>query len=214
MTRQSALFGAALVIWLICGFSTARAEDIGWSYSWSGTASVPNDGGGGVKFTFGAGEFKNNQNGVTAAVLEAFGPAGNINSGYSLSMHLVDKKSSAFADIAFSGVLSGPTNLGLQNTFQAPVAWSGDLGGNHYGVVIGLYSAPGATDSGVKGVLAANVVVTPGGSTDHPTPPPVTQAPEPGSLTLAATGVFAILGLFALRRRLVRRPIPEISAAV
>jgi hypothetical protein len=122
-------------------------------------------------------------------------------------MHLVDKGSNEFADLTFHGVLSGPTNLGLQNEFKAPVAATATLGGNVYGVIIGLYTPPGATGSGVKGVLATNVLVTPGSGTPNPSPPPVSQVPEPGTLSLAGTGGVAILTLLMLRRRFARRPV-------
>src|SRR5436305_11585732 len=104
MMRLSATIGSTLAFFLAVAVPGAWAEDIGWTYSWSGTTSVANAGGGGVKFNLGAGEFSNGQNGVTAATLEAFGAAGLIGGKYSLTMHLVDKTSKEFTDLTFTGV--------------------------------------------------------------------------------------------------------------
>jgi hypothetical protein len=207
---MSVLFASALACSLVFAGSRARAEDVTWSYSWSGTAEVLNDKGGGVKFHLGSGTLTNNQNGVTAALLEAFGPSGNIVNGkYSLSVHLVDTATSKFTDLSFGGVLNGPTNLGLQNTFSAPVARVGAVGANNFGVIIGLYSAPGPTGSGVQGVLGTNVVVTPSGgggtggtgATGGGTKPP-SQVPEPTAMSLSAIGGIGIALALFFRRRL------------
>lgn len=129
MIRMSVLFASALACWFVCPGSHARAEDVTWSYSWTGTSEVLNSNGGGVKLLLGSGTYNNNQNGVTAALLQAFGPAGNIVNGqYTLSVHIQDNATKDFTDLTFHGVLNGPTNLGLQNTFsiRSPRrAWSG-----------------------------------------------------------------------------------------
>ena len=103
--------------------SSVRAEDVNWSYSWSGTTPVSIANGGGINFNLMAGTFTNSKISVPAVTLEAFGVAGNITDGkYSLTMHLVDNTSHQFADLVFAGVLSGPTNLGLVKPL--PRRWS------------------------------------------------------------------------------------------
>ena len=123
---------------------------------------VANDSGGGVKLFMTSGQGVNGQNDVNAALLESFGNTGVIKNGsYTLTMHLVDKASKDSADLTFSGVLNGATDLSLQNQFTQPLTGTATLGGNNYGVVIGLYSAPGEPGSGIKGLIGTNVMVVP-----------------------------------------------------
>jgi hypothetical protein len=198
----------ALVCWLAVAASSARADDIPWSYSWSGPATVGNDAGGGVKFIPVSDSGVNGMNGKLAFQLESFGPAGNIKDGtYSLTMHLVDTVSNQSADLPFAGVLNGPTNQGLLNEFTAPLTVQKTIGGNNYGVVIGLYSAPGATGSGVLGVIGTNIMVVPSGQQQQQQqPPPVNKVPEPSTLALAAVALSGLV-LHWGRRRLTGKAI-------
>jgi hypothetical protein len=157
---------------------------------------VLNNNGGGVTFSPASGTWKNSALGLPAVALQSFGPLGTITNGaYTLNLHLVEKSSGDFADFTFTGVLSGKTNFGLQNHFTSPVTDSAMLGGNNFGVIVGLYSPPGPTGSGFKGKIGANVVEVTGPNG----PTPVSSVPEPSTLALAGLGLAA-LGAGGTRR--------------
>ena len=81
MRRLRAFLGIVLTCCLTFAPSTAWAEDINWSYSWSGTASVPNASGGGVILHMVSGIFANDKNDAPAVFLESFGPTGPLATG-------------------------------------------------------------------------------------------------------------------------------------
>jgi hypothetical protein len=206
MRHFQALLGCALACWLAFGAAGVRADDINWSYTWSGPAGVGNSVGGGVAFIPVAGTGANTVDGKPAFMLEAFGPAGPITNGvYHLTMHLKDTASGQTADLPFNGVLNGPAALGLVNQFTSPLANQVTLGGNNYGVIIGLFSPPGPTGTGVQGVIGTNIMVVPtGGQGQQPPPPPgppVKNVPEPSTLVLAGLGLSALAVRLGWRRR-------------
>ena len=99
----------------LCCFGLAtpsvQAEDILWTYDWTGTKEVFNNNGGGVKFLFVANAEKNGVQGLPSVYLQSVGPSGTIHNGqYSVTLHIHDLASQQWANLTFSGALNGPTN--------------------------------------------------------------------------------------------------------
>ncbi len=175
----------------------ARADYVPWSYTWStNPGSVSADGGAGsIHMLPASGNEINGMQNVLAAQLQtiasnpAAAKANFSNGGYTMTITLLDKASGQSGSLTFGGKLSGyftPTAANITNQFTGPVSQQLTLGKDSYTVVLGSYLPPGGPSSGTFGRIGADVLVSGPGTV------PPTQAPEPGSLALAALGVSAL----------------------
>jgi MYXO-CTERM domain-containing protein len=184
----------------------ARAENIPWSFSWSGSPSaIPDDTKlGSINVLPGQGNEVNSVQNILAAQLQAVGSsaASYTNAPYSLTMTITDGNSNTSNSMTFSGALSGNYNSagGIHNTFLGPITQQLTLGGNIYSVTIGSFTGPLAPGSGTNGHIGADVIVTvgPGGGAQ--------TAPEPGTLALAALGVGSLAARRWWKRRRPEQP--------
>jgi hypothetical protein len=199
MARASApVWGAALVVLSAC--SQARADFIGWSYSWTRSPSVVSaDGNGTGKIfltpTSGHAMGTSDIGAVsitTASSATATNPDTFTNKSYSLTVNLTDDASHATGSLTFAGSLNGTvsaTSTNLTTTFGSPLVQSMVLGMNSYTVSLNLPPGPSSTLGGI----GAHVVVG---------PTQVKNTPEPTSLVLAGLGAPALaLGVWWKRRR-------------
>jgi hypothetical protein len=200
----------ALALLLLAG-TAARAEPITWSYSWSSSPGVVSSDDGSLgKVTvqsLSGGPLTGSWNGIDAAHLTAMAPASGTatftHQSYTLDLHLTDLTSHTSGDVTFTGALSGTLGKpsALTNTFAKPTQ-SITLGGTQYVVTVGLFIPP---VPGTPGRIGSNVIVSRAGEP----PPPVSDAPEPGTMLLAFFGGSA-LGLRCWwRRRRAAVPAPQ-----
>ncbi|HYT93800.1 MAG TPA: hypothetical protein VEL76_34085, partial [Gemmataceae bacterium] len=138
--------------------TSARADFIPWSYTWTADPQVSDGAGAGIGFfTTAAGTISTSKDVAGGVVLQAFAPdssPGHVlnDAPYNVAMHITDKVSGIAGDFAFSGKLSGDINAGsVTNVFNAPETQSLTLGQNAYAVTIGSYVPPGSPSSNVWG---------------------------------------------------------------
>ena len=210
LSRRVALPVALLII----AVNARRGEAglIPWSYTWNaqpvvidadplGPHSRPSGGitltPGAITITGGTPGVAHGNADIVAVNLTAFAfsptPDGKpyhfTNAPYQLSVTLTDVDSKASGTLTFSGVFNGTftdSSVHLHNRFTSPKKQWLTLGNNVYTVKLTSFTQPGPPTAGGDGNISALVSV-------HP-------APEPSSLFLSATGVFA-LSLIWLRRR-------------
>jgi hypothetical protein len=196
---------------LLCA-GGARAELISFGYSWGGTPSTPASaaaagsvalslaadgsasavGGGSPTFIPGA-TF------VTTSTATDSAPD-TFDVKYGLSLHLTDTESGEFADLTFSGTLSGSltaTGSTLLAVFDNPLTRTAVLGAHAYTVTISPIffdvPGPGGTPVQIGALVKAD---------GNPGPVPQ-QTPEPSSLLLAGLAL-PMVGAAWRRRRVAR----------
>jgi hypothetical protein len=180
--------------------SQARADFIGWSYSWTRSPSVVNADGNSTGKIFltpisGSAVGTSDIGAVsitTFSSASATNPDTFTNKGYSLTVNLTDSASHAMGSLTFMGTLNGTVSAASTNlttTFGSPLVQSIVLGKDLYTVSLNL--PPGA--SSTLGGIGAHVVVGPA---------QVKNTPEPASLVLAGMGVPVVtVGVWWRRRR-------------
>jgi hypothetical protein len=219
----------ACLVSLALAPGAARAEMIGFSYSWSmgptsvytGTNPDTADGTstGSVTFALQGDGIGGHSIGSPAAKVAGATITTSSSGGgqfaadsyatsFSLTLHLTDQASGQSGDATFTASLSGTltaTSSELSAAFDSPVTRQLILGGHVYSVTIDPslvhVPAPGSSDPGNIDALIRVV-----GATNSNEPPQVQDAPEPASLLTGAVG--SALGLLAWmrRRRMAAQP--------
>jgi hypothetical protein len=203
MTRR--LLTSACAVALVFVASTARADLVAWSYSWTPTPDTVNatTGDGSLKLSGESTQSVVGDSNVVATNIKTASNAlaGNaasfVNAGYTLSMTLKDSLSGDHTTLNFTGLFNGTLSsqsANVGNTFTGLTTQTATLGGNLYSVTIGPYSGPGIPSAGNFGAISASVTVKAGDSTGVPT-----SVPEPSTLILAGLGCSGLL--FARYRR-------------
>jgi hypothetical protein len=191
----------------------ARADLVGWSYSWSPASPS-------VAATTGSGSLSLSSEGTLAALGNSDVVATNVksvssalasspdtfaNAGYTLSMTLTDTASSQSTTLDFTGLLNGTVSSGsahVTNAFTGLTTQTVTLGGNQYTVTLNSYLPPGPPSANNVGAFGASVTVVPGDdSVGEPN-----GVPEPSSLLLAGLGCSSLLALRFRRRRKAAQP--------
>ena len=186
---------AAALTALVLVSCNARADLIGWSYNWEPAAmSLSGDGGSGkVTLTDEPTKNASGNSDTVATNLHVFSSASTgspdhfTHTAYQLSLTLTDADSHQAGTLRFSGFLAGTISANssnLTNTFTGILTQQLTLGHHIYTVTIDNYSAPGPPSAVNGGSISAHVSVN-----LQVDPPPVHQAPEPASLTLAGLGL-------------------------
>jgi hypothetical protein len=189
--------------------TSARADFINWTYSWTHTPTVvaaDKGGTGGVSLTNHQGGTGSGNSDVVATQITTFSsatvnaPDHFTNKNYSLILDLTDSASHQSGMLTFNGTLNGTlsaTSANIKNTFLGPLTQHLDLGGNLYTITIGPYAAPGIPDAAQTGSIGAHISVLPessqGGVSGGGSPPPSHGAPEPSTLLLAGLGLSALV---------------------
>lgn len=222
MKHLSGPFVTASLVLFVFGATHARADMIGWSYSWSRTPlSVAADGAGtgGINLTVNPGGPIVGTSDIVAVNLSSFSsaPAGTTdvftNKPYTLTLALTDTASKQTGIFSFGGTLSGtlsPTLAQISNAFDGPTTQQKVLGHNLYTVSLNPFAPPGLPTSTTLGGISAHVTVTPEAGTSPgvdtsqsdpgTTTPAVHNSPEPSTLVLAGLTV-PVLGAARWWRR-------------
>ena len=214
------LLATALAVWL-AGASAARAEFMGWTYSFddSGLTINPNAGQAsgsiGIALPPGGSATTAIPNIILAASTSALGTPASaadqfVNAAYFVTLTITDAATSKSHDFTFHGQLNGSltaSNFQIANTFTDGPSQNSTLAGHDYHVTVGPFALSPTTGAGTIGfavqVNDPTVQGQPSGS--PPPPPPPSSAPEPASLLLACLALPA-LGLRAWKRK---RAVPS-----
>ena len=206
------LLAAALTVWL-AGASAARAEFMGWTYSFddSGLTINPNAGQAsgsiGIALPPGGSATTTIPNVILGASTTALGtpdsPADQyVNAAYFVTLTITDPTANKSHDFTFHGLLNGSATTGnfqITNAFDAS-SQDSTLAGHDYHVTAGPFVLSPTTGAGS---IAFAVQVTDAGVQGQPNPPPnpppPSTAPEPASLVLVCLALPA-LGLTGWRR--------------
>jgi hypothetical protein len=215
------------VAFAVFSATSAHADFINWTYSWTHTPTViaaDTGGTGGVTLTNHQGGTGSGNSDVVATDITTFSsatvnaPDHFTNRNYSLILDLTDTASHQSGMLTFNGALNGTlsvTSANIKNTFLGPLTQHLNLGGNLYTITIGPYAAPGIPDATQTGSISAHVSVLPessvGGASGGGSPPPSHGAPEPSTLLLAGLGLSALA--FVGWRRWARGRIVAICLA-
>jgi hypothetical protein len=206
------LLTTALAVWL-AGASAARAEYMGWTYSFddSGLTINPNAGqaAGAVGLALPAGGSAATT--IPSVILEAstsaLGTAASPadlyqNVPYSVTLTIADTAASQSHDFTFHGLVNGSIaagNFQLTNTFSDG-SQDSTVAGHDYHVTAGPFVLSQTTGSGSIGfAVQVNDPVAHGPPPSSPPPPP-SSAPEPAGLVLACLSLPA-LGLQVWKRK-------------
>jgi hypothetical protein len=218
MKSLAHIFGAALGVLVVAGVH-ARAEPIGWEYSWEPSSLVvaANNGGtGGISLTLQALDFATNSSDIVATNLRTFSsaPAGTpdtiTDGAYTLNLSLTDSKSGRTGSMTFTGAFSGSfstTSSNVANQFTGETTQVARLGENIYTVTIGPYAPPGPPSAANAGTISAHVEVATdpggggGGGNDRPG-----DVPEPSTLVLSFLGM-SMVGAASWRKRRAAKKI-------
>lgn len=223
------LFTVRLLVLAFLGLGVvltpARAESIGFSYSWTVlpspvfTGTNPDSGNG---LSTGSIVVAVVPSGTATAELNALMPAfipaatlstsssatgtpDSFSTPFQVQLQLTDEASGQMSTMNFAGTLAGEltaTSSTLISTFSTPHSQGATLGGYLYTVMIDpvLASLP-VPGSQTPALLNARVMVTSLGDTDPETESPIHETPEPGTLLLGAAAVGGLMLRRALRRR-------------
>jgi hypothetical protein len=204
------LLATAFAVWL-AGSSAARAEYMGWTYSFddSGLTINPNAGQAagavGVALPPGGSATTTIPNVILEASTSALGTAASPadlyqNVPYSVTLTIADPAANQSHDFTFHGLVNGSIaagNFQIANTFSDG-SQDSTLGGRDYHVTAGPFALSPTTGSGSIGfAVQVNDPVIQG---QPPPPPPPSTAPEPTSLILLYLALPA-LGLRAWKRK-------------
>jgi hypothetical protein len=200
-------FGASLSLLVIAGLQ-ARADFIGYDYSWSPSSLVvaaDSGGTGGINMTFQPLQHADGMSDVVATNIRTFSsapvssPDTVTNGTYSLTLNLTDSASNASGQVTFTGVFNGSmsaTSANVSNQFTGQTTQTLTLGGHTYTITIGPFAPPGPPSASNAGTISAHVAVDGsgggGGGGDN--------QPEPSTLVLSGLGA-AFLGLVSWRKR-------------
>ena len=207
MKRLLAHFFAASLGLLVIAGVQARADFVGYDYSWSpSTLVVAADSGGtgGVSMTFQAQAHADGPSDVVATNLRTFSSAPRqspdtiSNGAYALTMNLTDSASGQSGQLTFTGVLSGTfstTSSNVTNQFTGETTQTIVLGGHTYTVTIGPYAPPGPPSASNAGTISAHVQVDDSGSGGGGN-----NNPEPSTLVLSGLGA-SFLAFASWRKR-------------
>jgi hypothetical protein len=189
-------WGATLLI--LCLGSAARADHLGWSFSWSAGPAVVSDGGRGRIIMTATGGDAMGDSDISAVnmrtISNAFpltGPDVFTDRPYTLTLHLTDDFSGQEGTLTFSGKINGTLtrfSSNLTNTFDSPQTQVLDLGHSRYTVTIGPFVPPGQPGSTNRGSIGASVTVD------------LSPTPEPSTLALAGVGL-TLLGVRGWRKK-------------
>ncbi len=207
------LMATALVVWLV-GASVARAEYMGWAYSFedSGLTINPNAGqaSGAVGVALPPGGSATTA--IPSVILEAStgalgtdaSPADRyVNVPYSITLTVADPAANQSHDFTFNGLLNGSATAGnfqITNSFPNGSSQELPVAGHDYLVTAGPFVLSPTTGAGSIGFA---VQVTDPAVQGQPPPPPApapSSAPEPESILLAFLALPA-LGLHAWKRK-------------
>ena len=212
------LLATALAVWLV-GASAARAEFMGWSYSFddSGLTINPNvgqpSGAIGIALPGGGSATTTIPNVILESSTSALGtpasPADQyVNAPYSVTLTIKDNATQQSHDFTFNGLLNGTLAAGNYQVTNSFTNGSQDstIAGHDYHVSVGPFALSSTTGAGTIGFGVQ--VSDPAGqgppSSQPPSSPPPTStppsAPEPASLVLACLALPA-LGLRAWKRK-------------
>jgi hypothetical protein len=201
------LFAAGLAA-LSLAASSARADQIAWSYSWEPSAmSLASDAGAGnILLTAESTKSASGDSDTVATNLHVSSSASShtpeqfSHAAYSLSLSLTDAASHLSGTLTFTGFFTGTISAStsnLANTFTGELTQQLSLGNHVYTVTIDRYSAPGPPGATNGGSISAHV------KANLQVDPPVHPSPEPTSLALAGLGL-AGCAWGCRRRRKVR----------
>jgi hypothetical protein len=214
MTKTTGrLLATALAVWL-AGASAARAEYMGWTYSFddSGLTINPNAGQAsgaiGIALPAGGSATTAIPNVILEASTSALGTAASpadqyVNAPYSVTLTIADPTANQSHDFTFNGLINGSaaaSNFQLTNTFSNG-SQDSTLAGHDYLVTAGPFVLSPTTGAGSIGFAVQ--VNDPTTQAPPPAPPPSpspSTAPEPTSLVLACLTLPAI-GLTGWNRR-------------
>jgi hypothetical protein len=209
------LLATALAVWL-AGASAARAEFMGWTYSFddSGLTINPNAGQAsgsiGIALPPGGSATTAIPNIILAASTSALGtpasPADQfVNAAYFVTLTIADPAANQTHDFTFHGLVNGSltaSNFQIGNTFTDGPSQDSTVGGRNYHVTVGPFALSPTTGAGSIGFA---VRVDDPSVQGQPSSPPPHSAPEPASLVLACLALPA-LGLRVWKRK---RAIPS-----
>jgi hypothetical protein len=207
------LLATALAVWL-AGASAARAEFMGWTYSFDDSGLTINPNGGqasgsvGVALPPGGTATSTIPNVILAASTTALGtpasPADQyVNAAYFVTVTITDPTANKSHDFTFHGMLNGSATTGnfqITNAFDAS-SQDSTLAGHNYHVTVGSFALSPTTGAGsIAFAVQVNDPTVQGGGGSPPPPPPPSSAPEPASILLACLALPA-LGLRAWKRK-------------
>jgi hypothetical protein len=208
MTKLSGrLLTTALALWL-AGASTARAEYMGWTYSFddSGLTINPNAGQAagaiGIALPADGSATTAIPNVILAASTSALGTAASpadqyVNAPYSVTLTVADPAANQAHAFTFNGLLNGSltaSSFQIANTFTGGSSQDSTLAGRDYHVTAGPFTLSPTTGAGSIG-FAVQVNDPTGQPPPPPSPPPTpspSSAPEPASLILAFLALPAL----------------------
>jgi hypothetical protein len=221
MKTLTAISRSLLIVTMLLGAGTARAEVIDFSYSWgispgsifTGTGNATPGGASTGSIAFALAQDASSSAtlggsatpipGATVTTTSSAGGAvgpDHFNSAFSMTLHLTDSASGKSADLTFAGTLFGDLtskSSTVQTTF-APVFRQTTLGGHVYTVRFDPnpvnIQAPNSTDP-----TKVNAQVKVVDSRSSP-PPPMQTTPEPATLVLAGLAV-PLVGAIVHRNR-------------
>ena len=215
MTKTTGrLLATVLAVWL-AGASAARAEYMGWTYSFddSGLTINPNAGQAsgsiGIALPADGSATTTIPNVILEASSGALGTAASpadqyVNAPYSVTLTIADPAANQSHDFTFNGLINGSataSNFQIANTFTGGSSQDSTLGGRDYHVSVGPFALSSTTGAGTIGfAVQVNDPIITGQPSPPPPPSPPSSAPEPASLVLVCL-VLPALGLQVWKRK-------------
>jgi hypothetical protein len=204
------LLATTLVLWLT-GASAARAEYMGWTYSFDDSGFTINPNAGQASGVIGVALPANGSatttipNVILQASTGALGTPASpadlfVNAPYFVTLTVADPAASQSHDFKFNGQLNGSATAGnfqISNTFTGGSSQDFTLGGRDYHVTAGPFSIAQATGAGSIGfaVQVSDPIGQPPPPPGPPPPgppPPSQSSPEPTSLVLVCLALPAL----------------------